>query len=121
MAKKPEVPADETPPPMSKTAAVRAAIAEGVDKPSDGVSYVKEKFGVDITAQYFSIIKSQTKLKVGKKTSRTRKPAIASAPTIPSTASSNGKHNVATSLASIKKLVDELGVDQVKEIAEMLR
>jgi hypothetical protein len=99
---------------------VKAAIAEGVDKPADGVSYVKEKFGVDITPQYFSIIKSQTKLKGGKKSERTRKhsAAVSSATSSPS---SNGKHSVATSLATIKKLVDELGVDQVKEIAEMLR
>jgi hypothetical protein len=120
MAKKTTEPSARTPSPMSKTAAVKAAIAEGVDKPADGVSYVKEKFGVDITAQYFSIIKSQAKLKTGKKPSRTGKPSAAISPAT-STPSSNGKHNVATSLATIKKLVDELGVDQVKEIAEMLR
>jgi len=119
MAKKTAEPATETAPTMSKTDAVKAAIAEGVDKPADGVAYVKEKFGVDITAQYFSIIKSHAKLKGGKKSSRKVRSSAAVSPA--SAPSSNGKHNVATSLATIKKLVDELGVDQVKEIAEMLR
>jgi hypothetical protein len=105
---------------MSKTAAVKAAIAEGVDKPADGVSYVKEKFGVDITAQYFSIIKSQAK-KVGKKAKRMSKPTSDALPSSSVKPSANGKHNVATSLATIKKLVDELGVDQLKEIVELLR
>jgi hypothetical protein len=98
---------------MSKTAAVRAAIAEGVDKPADGVSYVKEKFGVDITAQYFSIIKSQVKKKGP--SPRVRKTASGT------TGVGNGKAvGTAADLArQVKTLVEAYGADAVKGMAEV--
>jgi hypothetical protein len=124
MAKKTEETTDK-PTTMTKTDAVKAAIADGVVKPSDGVKYVKEKFGIDVTGPLFSIIKSQAKLKGRKKSTRVAKPADATSPVVATSRAisptANGKHHVASSLASIKKLVDELGVDQLKEIAEMLR
>src|SRR3954468_20398166 len=47
----------------TKADAVRQALKEGVESPQDGVAYVKEKFGLEITAQQFSTYKSIEKKK----------------------------------------------------------
>jgi len=109
---------------VTKADAVRAALAEGHDSPAEGVPYIKAKFGIDITAQHFSSYKSSEKAKAGKPAGRRgRKPPDASAePTAVARATpANGSVGVAGSVQAIKALVATLGVDQVKEIAEIFR
>ena len=70
--------ADTTPAPaekLSKADAVRRAIADGVDSPSEGVAYVRSKFGIEITNQQFSTVKFQDKKKGGKKPKAEASPA----------------------------------------------
>lgn len=43
---------------VSKTEAVRKAIADGWAKPTEGVMYVKTMFGIDLSPNHFSNIKS---------------------------------------------------------------
>src|SRR3954465_7440146 len=47
----------------TKADAVREALKEGVESPQDGVAYVREKFGLEITAQQYSTYKSIEKKK----------------------------------------------------------
>jgi hypothetical protein len=91
---------------MTKSAAVRAAVAEGVEKPSDGVTYVKEKFGLDVTAQQFSLIKSQSKKKAESPAPRTK--------AVPTT---NGDPSVLA--RQVKTLVQAYGADAVKKMTDV--
>lgn len=112
MAKKSE--ASDEGKPMTKTAAVLAAISEGVDTPSQGVGYVKEKFGVEVTPQQFSIIKSQAKKKAGSGGGSRGGPERV----VRSSSSRNGAQ--AADLArQVKQLVDEYGADAVRGMAEV--
>lgn len=39
---------------MTKAEAVRHALVEGIETPADGVAYVKEKHGLELTPQQLS-------------------------------------------------------------------
>jgi hypothetical protein len=108
MAKKSE--ASEESRPMTKTAAVLAAINEGVDTPSRGVGYVKEKFGVEVTPQQFSIIKSQAKKKAGGGRS-------GGSERVSRVSSRNGAPAAAALARQVKMLVDQYGAEAVKDMA----
>src|SRR3954454_14895697 len=49
--------------PMSKTAAAKAAIAEGHESPQEASAWIKREFGIDMAPQHFSAVKSQLKKK----------------------------------------------------------
>src|SRR4051812_15556693 len=46
---------------MSKTDAIRAAVAEGNGSPADGVDFIKRRFGIELSKQHFSATKSKLK------------------------------------------------------------
>lgn len=102
---------------ITKAEAVRHALADGIDKPEDGVSFLKEKFGLTITAQQFSTYKSIEKKRAGKAPRRraasARQSGALAAP------SSNGPSGLATSVEAIKTLVEMYGVEQVVSIAQL--
>jgi hypothetical protein len=50
---------------MTKADAVRAAVQEGVTKPTEAVEWIKSKFDIDITPAHFSSYKSQQAKKEG--------------------------------------------------------
>jgi hypothetical protein len=110
MGKKNEAASEET---ITKSDAVRRALADGVDSPSDGVAYIKSKFGLDITNQQFSTVKFQE----GKKKAGGKAPAKRGRPA--ASPSTNGVPNMALQIEAIKTLVDQLGVDQVVSIARL--
>jgi len=100
---------------ITKSEAVRRAVAEGVDKPTEAVAFIKERFGVEITPQHFSSIKSQEAKKAGKPARRGRKPRDAAAPTPNGPRVGNG--NPVELARQVKKLVDVYGVEAIKEMA----
>jgi hypothetical protein len=117
-----EAPAEK----ISKADAVRAAMAEGNDTPEEGVAFISKRFGVEVTRQQFSSYKSQEKARQQKKGGQEEngqqgKRAVEApvAEVVP--APRNGTPDVAESIQAIKSLVDTLGVDQVKQIAEIFR
>jgi hypothetical protein len=115
---------------MSKADAVRAAIAAGIEKPKDGVEYVKKEFGIEITPATFSVTKSQDAKKareggseVAEKPTTTAKrgpkpktaaPAAAAAP------STNGSTG-GSLVQGLKALVERYGVEDVREVLELMR
>jgi len=101
---------------ITKSEAVRRAIAEGVDKPQEAVAFIKERYGVDISAQHFSSIKSQEAKKTGKPGRRSRKPR--EAVSTPS-GSRVGNGNPVELARQIKKLVDVYGVSSVREMTSV--
>src|SRR3954470_15638168 len=50
---------------MSKTDAIRAAVAEGHESPADGVDFIKKRFGIELSKQHFSATKSKLKVTGG--------------------------------------------------------
>ena len=46
---------------MSKTDAIRAAMAEGIESPGDGVDFIRRRFGIEMSKGHFSATKSKLK------------------------------------------------------------
>lgn len=94
----------------NKSEAIRRALAAGIDKPLDGVVWIKEKFGLDVNAQTFSAIKGQVKGKPKAAVKHTL-PARRSLPSAPTSGSYSG-----IELAKdVKRLIDEHGAEAVGE------
>lgn len=99
---------------MNKTEAVKAALAEGVNKPLKGVEFIKSKFGIDITPQMFSAYKSGMKKKAGGSNEQV---------TATSGSSNHGKSSQASpaELArQVKALVAQYGADNVSDMLAVL-
>ncbi|HYH66062.1 MAG TPA: hypothetical protein VD866_15315 [Urbifossiella sp.] len=111
---------------VNKAAAVRAALAEGVDTPDEGIAFIKARYGIEMGKPMWSSYRSQEKARQAKRagggsTRRGRAPRVASA--VPDAASapapSNGSIGVAGSVQAIKSLCDQLGANQVVAIAQL--
>jgi hypothetical protein len=111
---------------ITKTEAVRQAVAEGKEMPEEGIAWVKQHYGFDMTRQQFSVTKSNLKKTGG--SSIAKKPAPAEAPPKASqsaimrplrggTIIDNGM--VAEQVAAIKHAVENLGADQVKKLVDL--
>jgi hypothetical protein len=112
MAKK----ADADAPKMTKTDAVKAAIAAGKDMPVEGVQWIKETHGLDIDPQHFSAIKSQARKKAGAAPGRRgRKPRTASNGS--GISSGRASVNPADLARDVKRLVEQYGAAAVKDMA----
>jgi len=101
---------------ITKSEAVRRAVAEGVDKPTDAVAFIKERFGVEISAQHFSSIKSQEAKKAGKPGRRGRKPREAAAVVATPNGSRVGNRNPAELARQVKQLVESFGAEAVRDM-----
>ncbi len=95
---------------MTKADAVRAAIAEGVEKPQVACEWIKTKFDVDTTPAHVSSYKSGFKKKEGQDTPRARVAASPAGRRV-------GSINPVELAIQVKKLVDAYGVAAVKEMA----
>jgi hypothetical protein len=102
--------------PIKKTDAVRQALAEGVDNPTEAVAHIKKKFGIDITTQQFSTYKSNLKAKRagssgGKRAGRRSGTEIGNGRT------GRGALDVVDAAAAVKDLCSQIGADKVKRLA----
>lgn len=107
---------------MTKTDAVKAAMADGVDNPTEGAAYIKTKFGLDITPQVFSTTKSIAK----KKAAETNGHAGAgnngtSVPKVSKKVASagTGVDDAAALARGVKQLVEQYGAAAVKNMADV--
>ena len=110
-------------PSISKSAAVRAAVDAGAESPEDGVAFIKAHYGLEISKTHFSAAKSKYKSDgAPRKGTRGRKPkAVEGILSAPKRArSANGHKDLLAAIEAIKPLVDSLGVERVKKIAELL-
>ena len=105
--------------PTSKSDAVRMAIAAGFDGPQVGAGYIQSQFGLDVSPEHFSAVKSTDKKKVltgEPKGKPGRKPK---AETLPEPAAA-GEPDLIAAIEAMKPLVAALGADKVKRIADLL-
>jgi hypothetical protein len=98
---------------ISKSEAVRRALADGVDQPADGVAYILSKFGIEMGPQHFSAVKSAHLKKQGIPTVNTRFQKA-------DTAAPNGEPDLLAAIEAMKPLVAALGSEKVKRIADLL-
>jgi hypothetical protein len=108
-------------PAISKAAAVRAALADGLDGLDDIAAYVKAKHGHDIPKPQISAYKAQEKAK-GRKADepvpKSRKPQPA---VLPATKhGGGGETDLITAMEAIKPFVKEHGVERLKRIIDLL-
>lgn len=124
-----EVPAEAAPKPVLKSQAMDAALAAGVATPAEGVAYVQEHFGIDVSAKQFSTHKSLAKQKASiDARMKTPRPAAKPTPrppapeaTRPATPAPQVQPELADAVQAIKALVETLGVEQVQRIAGLFR
>lgn len=108
-------------PSVSKMEAVRQAMAEhGLDvMPSQILEFVKTKFGVTMSPSMVSNYKSTLSKKMAAKSAVLRRPRVARAAT-----AANGSTSPSTismeDLTELRRLVDRLGADRIKELTRIL-
>lgn len=115
--------------PITKSAAARAALDAGYEGPQEAVAYIKKTFGLEMGAQHFSAIKSQTKKAAGSATPKGkpgRKPKAASqaiedyvAPPRKPRAP-NGERDLIETLEALKPLIASHGADRLKRLVDLL-
>lgn len=116
---------------ITKAAAVRRMLAEGIENPAIGSETIKDRFGIDVTPQQFSAARSQMKsreaLKQGKPAKRGRKPKEASSQAIegylappPSTEAVDGRLELLAAMEMMKPLIASLGKEEAHRIVDLL-
>ena len=118
----------DTPRKMSKTDAIRAAVAEGHESPADGVDFIKRRFGIELSKQHFSATKSKLKTTGGgqtKEASRATAPARKKAARVegylaPPEQPAGGEGNLLDALEAIKPLIAQHGAESVKRMVDLL-
>ncbi len=115
---------------LTQKEAVQRAIAAGKDQPSDGISYIKDKFRMELTKQAFSTLKThlkkagETPAKRGRPSGSVKAPTPSSKPASATTAAhANGKPHKAGDPAelalAVKHLIAQYGVESVKSMADV--
>lgn len=112
--------------PTSKSDAVRMAIAAGFDGPQVGAGYIQSQFGLDVSPEHFSAVKSADKKKVlteapagkpGRKPKSTEEGYLAPPP-VPS--APGDQTNLLAAMEAMKPLVASLGAEKVKRLVDLL-
>ena len=112
---------------MSKTDAIRAAMAEGIESPGDGVDFIRKRFGLEMSKQHFSATKS--KLKSAEDTKKSAPQAAPKAATKPQPVGdyqtppeqpAGRDGNLLDALEQMKPLIAQYGPDQVKRMVDLL-
>jgi hypothetical protein len=110
----PTMPSEKT---ISKSDAARAAIDQGIENPTKASEFVLKRYGIEMTPQHFSTVKSQYKKATengpAPKGKPGRKPKAAGMVT---NAIANGGGDMLDDLTAVKHLVKRLGVEQVRKI-----
>jgi hypothetical protein len=112
---------------VSKSAAAREAIAQGIDSPEDAVAFIKQRFGIEMSKPHFSAVKSQLKKReaaggsAAPKGRRGRKPkAAVEGYLAPPKVVPTGEGDLLEALEAMKPLVASLGAEKVKRIVDLL-
>jgi hypothetical protein len=104
----PPAPSTET---ISKTEAIRRALAAGVEKPTSGVEWIKTRFGLTVTPATFSTTKMEIKKKAGTSVGRSARSPVYRSVTQP----------VSTFdlIRTVKSLIDAHGADSVRQAVDL--
>jgi len=113
-------------PVVSKADMVRAALAEAMETPNDGLGFIKSKFGVDFPRPMWSSYKAQIRAQEQKKALKRSKPgrkskgAESSGSALRAASKSDSDVDLLAAMEAMKPLVEALGAERVKRIADLL-
>ena len=101
------------------------AIAAGFDGPQVGAGYIQSQFGLDVSPEHFSAVKSADKKKVlteapTGKPGRKPKADVEGYLAPPPQSAANGETDLLAALEAMKPLVASLGADKVKRLVDLL-
>jgi hypothetical protein len=112
---------------VTKAEAARAALAEGVESPTEAAEFIKKRFGIELSPQHFSTIKFQLKKRgeqapSGNKRGRRPKSAqpVEGSLAPPRKPPVLGGGDLLDSLDVLKPLIAEYGADRVKRMVDLL-
>jgi hypothetical protein len=117
---------------ISKAAAVRDALAKGIDSPEAGIGYLNSVYGIVMTRQTFSSYKAQQKARDAKKQAaapakvqpakRGPKPreALAAPAQSPVVQKANGQADLLDALTAMKPLIAQYGAAKIKQMVDLL-
>jgi hypothetical protein len=104
---------------MSKSAAARAALTEGIGSPKKACEFILDRFGIEMSPQHFSAVKSQWKSAKEAPTKKGKR-AVEGYLAPPPHSSKNGGADVLETLESLKPLIAQYGSDKVKRMIDLL-
>ncbi|MDB5351779.1 MAG: hypothetical protein JWN86_3026 [Planctomycetota bacterium] len=113
---------------LTKSEAIRRALADGVEQPVAGVAYIRSHFGIVITPRHFSAVKAterqkggiRVRLKPGRKPKAAPGPAVEGYLAPPPRPSASAETDLLAAMEAMKPLVAALGADKVKRIVDLL-
>jgi hypothetical protein len=111
---------------ISKAEAAMAAIAEGVESPTEAAEFIKKTFGIELSPQHFSSIKFQIKKRGGQLPNGKRGRRPMATPSVegylapPPKPAAPGGGDLLDSLEALKPLIAEFGADRVKRMVDLL-
>ena len=112
---------------MSKTDAIRAAMAEGIESPGDGVDFIRRRFGIEMSKGHFSATKSKLKTAEGTKkaapqaaSKSSTKPQPVGDYQTPPEQPAGRDGNLLDALEQMKPLIAQYGPDHVKRMVDLL-
>lgn len=114
---------------ITKSEAIRRALAAGFEGPQEGTAYILKEFGIEIAPGHFSAVKATEKKKAAAapKGKLGRKPKAAPSQAVegylappPKQAPAGGEAGLIEALEAMKPLVASLGKEQVKRIVDLL-
>src|SRR5206468_1818357 len=97
---------------ISKTEAVRRALAAGKATAAEGVPWVKGQFGLDLTPNHFNTIKST----LGKGQGGGQKGGAGK----PKPAPKAGEPDAVQAVRAVKEVMDKFGADTVRGLVDLL-
>ena len=112
----------------SKTDAIRAAVAEGIESPGDGVDFIRNRFGLEMSKGHFSATKSKlksadaqgAKRSTATKAAAERRPEPVEDDPRPPEPPAGREGDLLDALEAMKPLVASLGKEQAHRIIELL-
>lgn len=113
---------------ISKAEMVRVALAEGMEKPDDGVAFIKARYGIDLPKPMWSSYRAQQKARDKKAAGSTESPKRGRKPrqvaetgqVAPSKIQAKGNLDVIGALEALKPLVKQMGAEDVKRLVDIL-
>jgi|GEM_PF-3040196 len=109
---------------VSKADAARAALREGFGGPQEAVAYIKKTFGISMSPQHFSAVKSQETKKdetlKGKSEHKPKSQAVEGYLAPPPKMVPTGEGDLIDILEKMKPLIAQYGADKVKRLVDLL-
>ena len=109
---------------VSKSEAIRHALAAGFGGPQEGTAYIRKEFAIELTPSHFSAVKATGKKKGGTaskgKPGRKPRQPVDGFIAPPAKRRTNGEADLIESLETLKPLIAQYGPDKMKRLVDLL-